>query len=428
MEMIIKMGKGTQSLKRIRKKGSEVFPALKHKNFRYFWLGQCVSLIGSWMQSTTQGWLVQEITVNNSAFLLGLLNALQFTPMMIFSLFAGVFIERFSKQKILLFTQIGLMAMALIQGVLVLTGTIKYWHLLIIAVINGIINTIDMPTRQSFVIELVGKEDLMNGIALNSSVFNAARMLGPAVAGIIIAYVGIAGCYLINAVSFIPVIYGISKIRTVYKKKESKDINVIKDIKDGLIYIKGNKVLVKSFALITVMGIFAYNYNVIIPLFAVETLGLSSKGYGFLMSALGSGSLIGALLMATRSKGGPKSKVIVGASYIMGVLLIILGINRNQYMMAALLAFVGIFNITFSTNSNSTVQLNSKDEYRGRVMSVYSLLFAGVTPIGSLFTGTISNEFGPSNAFVFSGIISMIFVTIVLLFGSSKKRKKVSNV
>ncbi|GAA0117035.1 MFS transporter [Clostridium senegalense] len=411
--------------KNIKLKFSNSFPALTHKYFRYFWFGQCVSLIGTWMQSTTQGWLVLEITNRNTSFLLGLINALQFTPMMIFSLFAGVIVDRFSKRKLLIFTQIGLMLMAVIQGFLVLTGLVRFWHLAIIALITGCINTIDMPTRQSFVIELVGKEDLMNGIALNSSVFNAARILGPSIAGIIIAYTGIEVCYIINAVSFIPVIYGIFKIKSKpVKINENK--NMLREIKDGLIYIKGNRNLVKTFSLITIMGIFAFNYNVLIPLFAVDILGLSSKGYGFLMSSLGIGSLIGALTMATKSKNGPKFKLILFAAYIVSLLLIILGINRGQYVMALLLSLVGIFNITFSTSANSTVQLNSKDEYRGRVMSVYSLLFAGVAPIGSLFTGTISNNFGPAKAFIFSGIVAMIFITAVYLIDKIVKNNYIN--
>ena len=400
--------------KNIKLKLSNSFPALTHKNFRYFWFGQCVSLIGTWMQSTTQGWLVLEITNNNTSFLLGLINALQFTPVMLFSLFAGVMLDRFSKRKILLFTQVGLMLTATVQGILVLTGVVQYWHLAIIALITGCINTIDMPARQSFVIDLVGKENLMNGIALNSSIFNAARIVGPAVAGIVIAYTGIEFGYLINAISFIPVIYGIYLIRVVEKHTKKEDKNMIREIVDGLKYIKKNKTLVKTFACVAIMGVFAFNYNVLIPLFAVDILGLTSKGYGFLMSALGIGSLFGALCMATRSKKGPKSKAISIAAYLVTGLLILIGINRQQYVMAILLSFVGVFNVTFSTSANSTVQLNANEEYRGRVMSVYTLLFSGVAPIGSLFTGTVSNSLGPANAFVFSGILAMIGITFVL--------------
>lgn len=391
------------------------FPALTHKNFRYFWFGQCLSLIGTWIQNTTQGWLVLQITSKNASLLLGIISALQFTPLLLFSLFSGVIVDRFSKKKLLLFTQSGLMLMAILQGVLVKTNAIRYWHLMIIAFLVGCLNSIDFPTRQSFVVELVGKEDLMNGIALNSTVFNAARIVGPGIGGLLIGYFGIAYCYFINAFSFIPVLYGIYKMQGIKAKVTKKNFkgNILNDVKEGLRYISKNKILVRTFAVITIMGIFAFNYNVLIPIFSTEVLGLDSKSYGFLMSSLGAGSLIGALTMATKRKGAPKEKFIQFVSYMVSILLIIIGILKSYYTLAMFLALIGVFNVMFSTNANSRVQLNSKDEYRGRVMSVYSMLFSGVTPIGSLFTGAICNNFGPQKAFIFSGILSIFLLTMV---------------
>lgn len=409
----------------IRKKAEKTFPALTHKDFRSFWIGQSISLIGSWMQTTTQGWLVLQIAKDNPSFLLGVINALQFLPILLFSLFSGVIIDRFSKRKLLIFTQTSLMFFALVQGILVWTGTVRFWHLAIIAFMVGSINSIDMPTRQSFVIELVGKNHLMNAVALNSSIFNAARVLGPSVAGVILAYVSIQSCYFINAISFIPVIIGIISIKHDCKiKKELKQEDIFKNIKEGLSYIRKEKILVRTFILITILGVFAFNYNILIPVFAVNVLGMGSKEYGFLMSALGIGSLTGALTMVAKGK-KPKVKIINIASLIISALLVFLGINKNITIMAVLLVFVGAFNVTFSTTANSTVQLNSKDEYRGRVMSVYTMLFAGVSPIGSLFTGLVSNFFGPSKAFVFSGILSAILVTLVLVIEEISKRKYV---
>lgn len=409
----------------IRKRAKKTFPALTHKDFRSFWIGQSISLIGSWMQTTTQGWLVLQIAKDNPSFLLGVINALQFLPILLFSLFSGVIIDRFSKKKLLIFTQTSLMFFALVQGILVWTGTVRFWHLAIIAFMVGSINSIDMPTRQSFVIELVGKNHLMNAVALNSSIFNAARVLGPSVAGVILAYVSIQSCYFINAISFIPVIIGIISIKHDCKiKKELKQEDIFKNIKEGLSYIKKEKILVRTFILITILGVFAFNYNILIPVFAVNVLGMGSKEYGFLMSALGIGSLTGALTMVAKGK-KPKVKIINIASLIISALLVFLGINKNITIMAVLLVFVGAFNVTFSTTANSTVQLNSKDEYRGRVMSVYTMLFAGVSPIGSLFTGLVSNFFGPSKAFVFSGILSAILVTLVLVIEEISKRKYV---
>ncbi|MEW8955027.1 MFS transporter [Clostridium sp.] len=390
------------------------FPALTHRNFRYFWFGQCVSLIGTWIQNTTQSWLVLEIATENTAFLLGVINALQFLPLMLFSLFSGVIVDRFNKRNILIFTQVGLMIMAILQGILVYTNTIEYWHLMIIAFLVGSLNSIDFPTRHSFVIELVGKKNLMNAIALNSTIFNAARILGPGIGGLLIGYVGIAPCYFINAVTFIPVIFGIYSIRGIVAKKDKFDNgSVIKEIKEGLAYIKGNKALVRTFVFIVVIGIFAFNYSVLIPIFSTEVLGLSSKEYGFLMSSLGVGSLIGALRMATKKSSMPKEKSIQIIGYIVSILLIIIGITTKYYTLSLFLACIGIFNVSFSTSANSRVQLSSKDEYRGRVMSVYNMLFAGVTPIGSMFTGALSNAVGPKGTFILSGFIAMMLMTLI---------------
>lgn len=408
----------------ISKRAKKTFPALTHKDFRSFWIGQSISLIGSWMQTTTQGWLVLKIAKENPSFLLGVINALQFLPILLFSLFSGVIIDRFSKRKLLVFTQTSLMFFALIQGVLVWSGVVKFWHLAIIAFMIGSINSIDMPTRQSFVIELVGKNHLMNAVALNSSIFNAARVLGPSVAGVILAYVSIESCYFINAISFVPVIIGIINIKNDGRRiqKDLKQEDIFKNIKEGLSYIKKEKVLVRTFVLITILGVFAFNYNILIPVFAVDELGMGSKEYGFLMSALGIGSLTGALTMVAKGK-KPKVKIINIASLIISMLLVLLGINKNITIMAVLLVFVGAFNVIFSTTANSTVQLNSKDEYRGRVMSLYTMLFAGVSPIGSLFTGLVSSFLGPSKAFMFSGILSAILVNLLFLGERINNRK-----
>lgn len=413
------------NLKSVKYKMNDAFPALTHSNFRYFWTGQCISLIGSWMQNTTQGWLVLKITQENSSFLLGLVNAVQFTPIMVFSLFAGVIIDKLPKKKILLFTQTSLMIIAIIQSLLVWTNSIKYWHLIILSLCIGIINTIDLPTRQSFVIEMVGKKDLMNAIALNSSIFNAARVLGPSIAGVVIAYFGMEICFFINAISFIPVIYGITKIKIENKNTILQKKNVFFEIKEGLTYISKSFTLISTLTLITVLGIFAFNYNILIPVFSVNVLGLSSKEYGLLMSSLGIGSLIGALSMATKSKNGPKKLILYISSFMVCILLMIIGLTKVYYTTAIFLAIIGAFNVIFSTTANSTIQLNSKDEFRGRVMSVYTLLFAGVTPFGSLFTGFIAESFGAAKGFIYSGMLALFLVINIVLVQTyfSKKRK-----
>lgn len=396
------------------------FPALKHKNFRYFFIGSSVSLIGTWIQNTSQSWLV--LTLTNSPLKLGLVTALQFTPVLFFSLFAGAAIDRYSKKKILFITQTSMALLALILAVLVYTGTVKYWHILILAALLGFANTVDMPARQSFVIEMTGKEDLMNAIALNSSMFNGARLIGPGIAGIMIYYLGFPLCFFLNAISFIPLIYGIMRMKiTEVKKITNNDMglkSILYEIKDGIIYIRKRSEIYRTVILIAIVGTFAMNYSVLIPLLAKVVLNSGSKGYGYLMSAMGAGSLICALMVAAKNK-RPNRGVLYLSSFAISILLFITGLIKIYYLGIILLFLTGIFNVLFSTTANTRIQLASSNEYRGRVMSVYSLVFAGVTPIGSLFSGGISDKYGVSNAFIISAVVTFL-LTLILLFIKDK--------
>jgi MFS family permease len=395
------------------------FPALMHKEFKYFWIGSMVSLIGTWIQNTGQAWLV--FTLTNSSFKLGFVSALQFTPVLIFSLFAGAVIDTIPKRKILLFTQTSFMILAFALSFLVFTKKVQYWHVLVLAFLLGCINTIDMPTRQSFMIELVGKEDLLNAIALNSSVFNAARLIGPGISGIMIHYFGFTLCFFLNALSFIPLIYGIYRIKA---KEDNRFLNkkkdIIKDIKEGIVYISKNPIIYRTVLLIAIVGTFAMNYSVLIPLQAKMVLNQGSKEYGYLMSSMGAGSFISAVLVAAKNKSNPKESLLYLSGTAISIFLIGMGFTKSFMVSAILLFMIGIFNILFSANANSRIQLNSCDEYRGRVMSVYSLVFTGVTPIGSLFTGYVSSKYNVSSTFIVSGIITIILVW--MLFAMSFKR------
>lgn len=407
----------------VKQFGRNNFHALTHKNFRYFWMGQCVSLIGTWMQNIDQSWLVYTLT--DSPFLLGLVGTIQFLPVTIFSLFAGVVVDRFPKKKILLVTQTISMLLAFTLSALVFTGTVKYQYILVLALILGLTNTLDMPTRQSFMVEVVGKQDLMNAIALNSATFNLARILGPAVGAIIMQWVGAAWCFFFNGLSFLAVIYGLTKIEPIpYVRKKNSENKILKEIADGIKYIYQTPVLFKAVLMVSVMGIFAFNYSVLLPVFTREVLHKQGDTYGFLMSALGIGSLIGALTVSLRSKSGPKGTVMLFSAVVVSVMLMMTGFSRIQILTALSLALTGIFNINFSTTANSTLQINSEDEYRGRVMSVYALVFAGSTPVGNLFAGTAADRLGASWAFTLSGIILLGFMTIFALLFNRKKTIK----
>jgi predicted MFS family arabinose efflux permease len=397
------------------------FHALTHKNYRYFWLGQCVSLIGTWTQNIGQSWLVLSIT--GSPFLLGVVAAMQFLPITFFSLFAGVLTDKFPKKKILIFTQSVSMVLAFTLSALVFTHTLKFEHILALDLCIGFCNTLDMQTRQAFNFEIVGKEDLMNAITLNSATFNLARIIGPAIGAMLMGYLGAGWCFLLNGFSFMTVIYGLVHIEaTNYVRKKIAGKSMLREILDGLKYIKNKPVLLETIILVSIMGIFVFNYNVLIPVFTKNILHMQEKTYGILLSSLGAGSLFGALLMSLKSKNGPNKFLMIGSSIGIGIMLIFTGISNIYYLTAISLAITGIFNIFFSTTANSTLQLNSKDEYRGRVMSVYSLVSAGLTPLGSLLSGLVAEKYGADTCFILSGISTIVL--ILLLVSWSRLREK----
>ncbi|TGE34467.1 MFS transporter [Desulfosporosinus sp. Sb-LF] len=401
------------------------FPALSHDNFRIFWFGQCVSLIGTWMQSIGQTWLVFSLT--GSPFLLGLLGAVQFLPLTLFSLFAGVVIDRYPKRQILLISQFTSMILAFTLSALVFTHTVRYGYVLTLALILGFCNTIDLPTRQSFTIEMAGKKDLMNAIALNSATFNLARIVGPAIGALVMASFGAGWCFLLNGFSFLAVLVSLIKIKiTPYVRKRGSN-NVLQEIKDGLKYIAGEQSLLQTILMVLIVGIFIFNFNILIPVFTKNVLHLGEKVYGVLMSALGLGSLFGALMVSVKSKSGPKAKVLIGSVVMVSIMLILVSFTKSYYYTAILLVVTGLFNIWFSTTANSTLQITAIDEYRGRVMSVYSLVFAGATPIGNMFAGFTADKFGADTSFLLSGVsaISLTALLMLLFMIKAKGRAKV---
>jgi predicted MFS family arabinose efflux permease len=386
----------------LAKRFNNPFTALKHRDFRYYWGGMCISLIGTWMQNIAQPWLAYSLT--NSPFLLSLVGALQFAPMLFFSLFAGVFVDRFPKKNILFFTQSASLLITLALAILIWSGHVQYWHILVSAAVLGFVNTLDMPTRQSFVIELVGKEDLMNAIALNSSVFNMARVIGPALAGIVMGTMGIASCFFINSLSFAAVIVGLFFVHpTAVHGMVSKDGEMLSDIKNGLKYIARNKNLSSTILTLAIVGIFAMNFSVLVPVFAKEILGQQETGFGFLMSFVGLGSFTGAMIIATMSKSGPNKFVLNIIPLFIAALLILAGFTNSFMLTGLTLAASGLCFVAFASTSNSTLQLNATDEYRGRVMSIFTLVFGGSVPIGSLFAGLICDRFGPRAGFIACG-------------------------
>lgn len=400
------------------------FPALTHANFRKYWLGQCVSLIGTWMQSIGQTWLVFSLT--GSPLLLGILGAAQFLPITFFSLFAGVVIDKYPKRNILLLTQFISMILAFTLSLLVFTHSVKYEYVLLLAFILGCCNSIDLPTRQAFTIEMAGKQDLMNAIALNSATFNLARIIGPAVGALVMASFGAGWCFFLNGFSYVAVLISLFKISvTPYVRKEVSK-TVFKEIKDGLSYIAREPSLLQTILMVLIIGLFVYNFNILLPVFTQEVLHQREQVFGLLMSALGFGSFLGAIMVSITSQTGPHSRILVISTLTVSILFVLISFTHTFFLTALFLLLAGMATIWFSTNANSTLQITAKDEYRGRVMSVYSLVFAGSTPIGNMFAGFIAGKIGAGDAFLISGLVTLSSVGLLKLIFKNKKEKCLS--
>ena len=398
----------------ILRKLRSTFPALTHRNFRLFFVGQCVSLIGTWMQNIGQAWLVLQLTSGqaDAPFKLGLVSALQFLPMMLFSLFAGTLVDRFPKRSVLIVTQSSLAVLAAVLATITALGIARYWHVLVLALLLGVVQTLDMPTRQSFFVELVGKKDLMNAIGLNSTLFNLARILGPAVAGLLISLVGIAACFYLNAASFLAVIAGLALMR-IPRTKEPRPVErtlgtVLLDIREGLDYVRHVPAILYPLLLLAILSTFVINFNVLVPIFATQNLGQEAAGYGLLMTSLGLGSFLGALRITTRSGSGARFSVLLGGAAGMCILLPVLGFVRSYPLACLTLLCIGFCTISFTTLVNTKIQLTTEDRMRGRVMSLFSLVFGGVIPIGSLYAGKLTEVAGATGCMLVSGAIGFV--------------------
>ncbi len=391
--------------------------ALRHRDFRLYWGGQLISLIGTWMQIVAQSWLVLQLS--NSALILGLLGALQFLPILLFSVLGGVAADRLPKRRLLLITQTSSLLLAVALAVLTQAGVVRIGHVMALALLLGMVNAVDMPTRQAFVVELVAGRDLRNAIALNSAAFNSARLIGPAVAGLAIGWVGVAGCFYLNAVSFLAAIAGLAAIQagrrpSVHRAEES---SVREDLREGLAYVVHTPLVWLVVLLVALVGTFGMNMAVLVPVLARDVLQVGAAGFGLLTSIAGVGSLAAALLIAFTHR-IPGIRVLTGAAAALGLAEIALG-GVRQFVPAALtLGVAGFSMIAFTTLSNTVLQLVTPDGLRGRVMSVYATVFAGTTPLGSLFAGAVAQASGVGASFFVGGLISVAAAAGAYLFGA----------
>ncbi|MGB8658238.1 MAG: MFS transporter [Candidatus Zixiibacteriota bacterium] len=367
------------------------FRSLRHRNFRLYWFGQMISLIGTWMQSMTQGWLV--LRLSNSPFLLGVVGAFASLPIFFFSLPAGVLADRVKKRKLLILTQTGAMILAFILAFLTYTKLVRVWHVMFLALFLGLVNAFDAPTRQSFVKEMVGKDDLLNAIALNSFMFNAARILGPAVAGILISLVGEAGCFFLNGLSFLAVIGGLFLMRMQDIVFLSNNTSFLDSFKQGISYVKGNRRVLALIVMVSTMSIFGFSYAVLMPVFARDILGGGARGLGFLMSAVGIGAIAAGLGLASR-KAEEKLRYMQAGIFVFFISLFLFSLSKNLYFSLLFLVGTGWGMITLVATCNTLLQEIIPDHLRGRVLAFYTMMFMGTMPIGSLLAGTFGQAIG----------------------------------
>jgi MFS family permease len=384
-----------------------IFRTLRYRNYRLFFGGQIISLTGTWMQQVALIWLVYRMT--NSPFLLGLVGFSGQMPSFLLSPFAGVLADRFNKHRILVITQTLSMLQASVLAALTLTGSLAVWHILALSVFLGIINAFDVPTRQSFLLDMIeNRDDLSNAIALNSSMFNAARLLGPSIAGIIIAALGEGLCFLLNAVSYLAVIAALLAMKLTRRTPARNPESVLSGIREGFRYVYRFTPIRSILLLLALVSIMGMPYSTLMPIFARDILHGGPHTLGFLMGATGVGALTGALILASRKNAVGLTRWIPAASGVFGAGLVAFSLSSATWLSVSLLFIVGLGMMVQMASSNTILQTISEDDMRGRVMSFYAVSFLGMAPFGSLLAGSLAGTIGAPATLMSSGIACII--------------------
>ncbi|HOX55805.1 MAG TPA: MFS transporter [Candidatus Paceibacterota bacterium] len=370
----------------------QTFAALKHRNFRLFFSGQLVSLVGTWMQNTAQSWLVYQLT--GSKLLLGIVAAVGTAPLLLFSMWGGSVADRHSKQTVLLWTQSGMMVLAFLFAAVVWTGVVRPWHIMVLAGLGGIAMAFDMPARQAFVVEITSREDLMNAVLLNSSVFNGARVVGPAVAGFLMAQVDLGACFFLNGLSFVAVLAGLLMMRLPRFVPPAQPESNWQHVLDGFAYVAKHRRVRTLLLLVAFVGVFGWSYSVLMPAFATDVLRVGSREYGMLLSANGIGALAGALAVATYGARLPRRLLVFGGLGLFSLMLLLLAVTRNYYVALVWMAIAGWGMLLYISTSNTAIQMSVADGMRGRVMGIWALMFGGMMPLGGLEAGVLSHWVG----------------------------------
>jgi MFS family permease len=390
----------------------KTFAAFRHRNYRLFFGGQLVSVIGTWMQQVAVGWLVYDIS--KSAFTLGAVRFASAIPVTLLTLIAGAMADRVEKRRIVIATESTAMVLAFILAALVYFGVIKIWQIALLSLLEGITDAFDIPTRQSFVVEMVGKDDLMNAIALNSSLFNGARVFGPAIAGILIGVVGMTGCFFLNGVSYVAVVAAYVAMRMPATPPHAKHKPMWNETVEAFRYVRSHRVLRAVISLVTIVSLFGWPYSVLLPVFARDVLHTGARGYGYLMAANGAGALVGALTLASIGNTPHRRKLFYGGLFGFCIMLCVFALSRIYWLSAAALVGSGFFMIIYFATANTAVQTRVPDELRGRVMGIYSLAFIGLTPFGSLIAGALARVTSAPFTVTMGGVICMVAGLIVM--------------
>ncbi|MCL4378354.1 MAG: MFS transporter [Actinobacteria bacterium] len=391
-----------------------ILRSLNYRNYRLFFSGQFVSMSGTWIQQVAMSWLVYHLT--NSAFMLGLVTFLSQVPNFFFAPFAGVYVDRWNKHRTLIFTQAVSMLQAFALAALTLTGNIKVWHIMLLSVMLGLTNAFDMPVRQAFVIEMIeDRKDLGNAIALNSSLVNMTRLIGPAVAGIIVAKFGEGICFMVNGVTFIAVIIALLFMRIKKTYQTTIHRHVLAELKEGLRYSFGFPPIRDMLILLAVLSFATMQYTVLMPVFAKDILKGGSDTLGFLMASTGVGALIGGIYLASRKNVLGLGKIMAICTFLFSATIIIFAFSKNFILSMIILLFAGFGFIALIATSNTILQTITDDDKRGRVMSFFTMAFMGMAPFGSLAAGAVANKIGGPLTIMISGIISLICGVILTL-------------
>ena len=383
----------------------------RHPNYRLYWVGALASNIGTWMQMVAQGWLVYQLT--GSELFLGIVGFASAIPMLFLSLFGGVLADRFERRRLMVGTQICSMILAFSLGALTLLGLVAVWHIVVIALLNGVVNSLNAPVRQTIISDLVSREDLTNAIAVNSAQFQTSRMLGPAIAGIVIALVGPGWCFALNGASFCAVIWALLAMDVPALAARRKQSSVWANAVEGVRYVRGDATILALLGLAAVPAVFAMPYQSLMPAFALSVLDVGAQGQGLLMSAAGLGAVVGALGVASLGKGIPRGRLMLVCIAGLGLSLTAFAASRVFELSLVLLVLVGVFSMSYGALNQSFLQTLAEDRMRGRVMSLLTLTTFELQPFGQLGVGALAEAFGPSAAVVCGGIICAVFAVLV---------------